>query len=46
MRIRINSDYWGEEYAAHSDTPPTCTGQIDRWDKASTKDTLYVMWEG
>jgi hypothetical protein len=46
VRIRINSDYWGEEYAAHSDTPPTCTGQIDRWDKASTKDTLYVMWEG
>ena len=46
MRIQINSGYWGEEYAAHADSPPTCTGLIDRWEKASTKDALYVMGAG
>ena len=43
--VEIKSEFWGQEYAAAA-TKPTYKGVIDRWEKVSAKDVLYVKWEG
>ena len=45
IKVEIRSEFWGEEYAASAEKP-TFEGVIDRWEKKSTKDTLYILWEG
>ena len=45
VKISINARFWGEEYAAGAEND-TVKGVIDRWEKASTKTDLMVLWEG
>ena len=45
VKVEIKSEFWGEEYALNAEKP-TYKGVIDRWEKSSSKEALYIMWEG
>ncbi|KAL1523565.1 hypothetical protein AB1Y20_018501 [Prymnesium parvum] len=45
VRLQINSEFWGIEYAAQAETT-TCSGLVDRWADAAKKEALYVKWAG
>ena len=45
VKVEIKSEFWGEEYALEAEKS-TYKGVIDRWEKSSSKEALYIMWEG